>query len=234
MKRYKQILDDIRDVSRDIKAEQAKEAALVDKFMSADTIVNRINIKKSVEDEMSEVSQRIKDLKIAKKIMEHNVQVAMFHEVIPVALDVLSKYAGKPYGEKTRRKISDEVKEDTGCGFYIGSRYSSQTYEIYPTDMAAQFSHISCGTEWSNGSRSHLLIDNKIQIVPIEDIGLYYMQDEYVDDIDCRVQTLKTLYAAAVEKQKELDGICSQYNSLAVGGLTHIYKDKYIYEQMEI
>jgi len=48
-------------------------------------------------------------------------------------------------------------------------------------------------------------------------------------------QTCQMTYnPEAVAKQKELESICSRYNSLAVGDLAHLYHDKRIYENMEI
>ena len=67
-----------------------------------------------------------------------------------------------------------------------------------------------------------------------DEIELYYISREYVEDIPHRVEELKTIYAEAVAKQKELDAICSKYNSLAVGDIQSIYKDKPIYENMRI
>ena len=40
--------------------------------------------------------------------------------------------------------------------------------------------------------------------------------------------------AKAYEKQQELAEICSEYNSLAVGNIKSIYKDKHIFPNMEI
>lgn len=38
----------------------------------------------------------------------------------------------------------------------------------------------------------------------------------------------------AYEKQQELATLCSEYNSLAVGNIKNIYKDKNIFPNMEI
>lgn len=87
---------------------------------------------------------------------------------------------------------------------------------------------ISCGTEYKDGNKKPLLIDNKIQFVTFEEIELYYITREYVEDIPGRVEELRAIYIEAVEKQKELEAICSRYNSLAVGDLAHIHHDERI------
>ena len=145
---------------------------------------------------------------------------------MPVALEILSKYNGKPYGTKTKQKISDEIKEKTNCRFYISSRYGSDSFDIYPSDASNEY-NINCGTVYINGSQKQILIDNKIQPVKFEEVQLYYIDSEYVTDIPQRVETLKSLYKEAVAKQEELKAICDSFNKLAVG-IDHIYYDRYL------
>lgn len=78
-----------------------------------------------------------------------------------------------------------------------------------------------------------MLIDNKIQVVEFKDLVIYSSK-EYIDDITVRINKLKELYKKAVEKQKDLDKACIEFNSLAVGDIKHIYSDKHIYENMDI
>lgn len=175
------------------------------------------------------------DLQIALKILQNNAKIALFNEVMPVALEVLSKYNSKPYGTKTKQKISDEIKEKTNCRFYISSHYTLDSFDIYPSDTSNEYS-ISCGT----GRQKRILIDNKIQPVKFEEVRLYYINSEYVTDIPQRIETLKSLYKDAVAKQEELKAICDNFNKLAVG-INHLYYNKHIfyynkhiYKNMEI
>lgn len=197
-------------------------------------IKTRISTKRSLEKEMNENSENIKNLKITMEILKNNAKVALFNDVLPVALEILKKYNGKPYGEKTREKIAEEVKAATNCRFYISSRWGSHSFDVYPANSFGNDYNISCGTEYKDGNKKPLLIDNKIQFVTFEEIELYYITREYVEDIPGRVEELKAVYIEAVEKQKELEAICSRYNSLAVGDLAHIHHDKRIYEHMEV
>ena len=79
-----------------------------------------------------------------------------------------------------------------------------------------------------------MLEENKIQVLEINDLTLYYTSKEYIDNIPKRIKELKRLYKKAYEKQQELAEICSKYNNLAVGNIKNIYKDKNIYPNMEI
>ena len=234
MKKFIEILEEIKQTHEAAKAAEAKGEALVDSYMKIDDIKSRIEKKRAVEAQINENGEKIKNCKIAIKILKNNAKIALFNEVMPVALEVLKKYSGKPYGDKTRQKICDEVQQKTNCRFYIGSRWGSCSFDVYPMDGFGSDYNISCGTEYTDGSKKPLLIDNKIQLVSFDEIALYYITREYVENIRERIEELKAVYKEAVAKQKELETICNRYNSLAVGDLVHIYHDKRIYENMEI
>lgn len=234
MKKFIDILEEIKQTRKAITAAEARENELVESYMKICDLRERHEARKAAENDMMKASEEKKNLQITIKILKNNAKIALFNEVLPVALEVLAKYSGKPYGEKTRQKISDEIKEKTNCRFYIGSRYGSDSFEVYPVDTFGNDYNISCGTDYTDGSKKPLLIDNKIQLVTFEEIALYYISREYVENVPQRVEELKAIYKEAVAKQKELESICSRYNSLAVGDLSHIYHDKRIYENMEI
>lgn len=234
MKKYVEILEEIKRTGEAIRAAEARENELVKSYMKVCDLRGRHQARKAVEGEIVENQQRCKDLELTRKILKNNAKVALFNDVLPVALEILKKYSGKPYGEKTREKIAEEVKAATNCRFYIGSRYGSHSFEVYPVDAFGNDYNISCGTEYTNGNKKPLLIDNKIQLVSFEEIALYYISRDYVEDIPHRVEELKQLYKEAVVKQKELKTICSCFNTLAVGDIPHIYKDKNIYENMQV
>ncbi len=234
MKKYIDILEEIKQTYGAIKAAEARESELVESYMKICDLRERHEARKAAENDMIKASAEKKDLQITIKILKNNAKIALFNEVLPVALEILAKYSGKPYGEKTRQKISDEVKAATNCRFYIGSRYGSDSFEVYPVDGFGNDYNISCGTDYTDGSKKPLLIDNKIQLVTFDEIGLYYIAREYVADIPQRVEAIKAAHAEAVAKQEELKAACSRFNALAVGDINHIYYDKHIYTNMTI
>lgn len=229
MKKFTEVLEDIKATQEAIKAAEADGKKLIDSYISLEDIRSRIAKKKAIEADMVANTEKIKDLKISLKILKNNAKIALFYDAAPVALAILAKYSGKPYGEKTRRMISDEVQAATNCRFYISSKYSSDSLDFYSVGGLGNDYNISCGTEYKNGSYRRLLVDNKIQPVTFDEIRLCNASCEYVEDIPQRVEELKAIYKEAVAKQKELEEICSRYNSLAVGNLDHIYCDKRIY-----
>ena len=223
MKKFIDILKEIEQTSGAIKAAESKENELIENCMNIYDVKERHEARKAAENDMMKASVEKKDLQITLKILKNNARIALFNEVLPVALEVLKKYSGKPYGEKTKNKISDEIKEKTNSRFYITSHYDSYSFNIYPVDGFGNDYNITCGTKYINGERKPLLIDNKIQLITFDEVGLYYISREYVKDIPQRIENLKTAYAEAVAKQEELVAACDCFNNLVVGDIVHIH-----------
>ena len=234
MKKFTEILEEIKQTYGSIKAAEVRESELVESYMKICDLRERHEARKAAENDMMKASAEKQNLQITIKILKNNARVALFNEVIPVGLEILAKYRGKPYGEKTREKIIDEVKAATNCRFYIDSRYGSDSFEVYPADTFGNDYNISCGTNYTDGSKKPLLIDNKIQLVSFEEIALYYISSEYVADIPQRVEAIKAAHVEAVARQEELNAACSRFNALAVGDIEHLYYNKHIYTDMTI
>lgn len=234
MKAFNEIQKDIEKTYQTIKENNKKIDELVNTYSNIMGFKEKIAQKRAVEKDMCKLNEEIKDLTITIKVLNNNAKIALFNEVMPQALEVLAKYKNKPYGQKTEQKIKDEIKEKTNCSFYINERYNSQEYHIIPLEFSGNTYNIECGTKFENGEQKKLLINNKIQVVEFEELSLYYTSKEYIENIPQRIKQLKKLYKKAVEKQKELDAVCDEFNSLAVGNIKHIYSDKRIYENIGI
>lgn len=234
MKTFNEIQKDIEKAYQTIKENNKKIDELVNTYSNIMGFKEKIAQKRAVEKDMCKLNEEIKGLTITIKILNSNAKIALFNEVMPQALEVLAKYKNKPYGPKTEQKIKDEIKEKTNCSFYINERYNSQEYHIIPLEFSGNTYNIECGPKFENGEQKKLLINNKIQVVEFEELSLYYTSKEYIENIPQRIKQLKKLYKKAVEKQKELDTVCGEFNSLAVGNIKHIYSDKRIYENIGI
>lgn len=234
MKKFNEIQKDIEKAYQTIKENNKKIDELVSTYSNIMGFKEKITQKRKVENEMCKLNEEIKDLTITIKILNSNAKIALFNEVMPQVLEVLAKYKNKPYGPKTEEKIKDEIKEKTNCSFYISDRYNSQEYHIIPLEFSRNTYNIECGSKCIDGKQKKLLDENKIQALELNDLTLYYSSKEYIDNIPKRIKELKRLYKKAYEKQQELDALCSEYNSLAVGNIKNIYKDKHIFPNMEI
>lgn len=121
MKEFKEILEEIRDAEN-------QENELINRYMKVYDLEERHESRKAAENDMLQASTKKQNLQITIKILKNNAKIALFNEVLPVALEILTKYENKPYGEKTRQKINDEVKEKTKCLFYINSKWDSYSF----------------------------------------------------------------------------------------------------------
>lgn len=234
MKKFTEILKDVSKAYQTIKKIDEKTEELQNTYLNIVNLKERHEKRKDVENDLVRLEEKKKDLQITIKILNSNAKIALFNEVMPIVLEVLTKYKNKPYGPKTEEKIKDEIKEKTNCGFYISTRYSSQSYHIILLEFSNNNYNIECGTKCIDGKQKKLLDENKIQVLNFNDLTLYYTSKEYIDNIPKRIKELKRLYKKAYEKQQELATICSEYNNLAVGNIKNIYKDKNIYSNMDI
>lgn len=233
MKKFNAIIREVKQTQQKINELEEETKQLRKTYLNIMDIKERYEKMKTVENELIRLEEKKKDLQITIKILTSNAKIALFNEVMPQVLEVLAKYKNKPYGTKTEQKIKDEIKDKTGCGFYISYRYT-QEYHIFPLKFISNDYNIECGTKCENGKQKKLLIDNKIQVPELNDLTIYYSSKEYIDNIPKRIKDIKRLYKKAYEKQKELEKICSEYNSLTVGSIKNIYKDKNIYPNMDI
>ena len=234
MKKFSDIIKEVNQTRQKIKEVEEKTKEIRNTYLNIMDIKERHEKMKTVENDIVKLEEKKKDLQITIKILNSNAKIALFNETMPVVLEVLAKYKNKPYGPKTEQKIRDEIKEKTNCSFYISCRYSSQEYHIIPLEFSNNDYNIECGTKYIEGNKKKLLDDNKIQVPELNDLTIYYASKEYIDNIPKRIKELKKLYKKAYEKQKELEKICNEYNSIAVGNIKNIYKDKNIYPNMDI
>lgn len=156
------------------------------------------------------------------KILENNAKIALYYESIPVILEILNKYNGKSLGPKTTAKIKDEVFKSVNCRFYFDS---SNNIVITPCDW---YYRITVGLKSRNRS---FLQNNKLDIsgISIDNTILCYINDEYVEDIQGRIEELIELKNEAIKLQRSLESVCSKYNHLSVDGIANIEYHHYIY-----
>lgn len=230
MKTFKEIMQDIKSARMQLEESKATEKALTDKWLSEYDREKRKETYKDYTQDLIKAEKATKNLSLTIKFLQNNARISLFHDVMPVLLDILSKYEGKPYGEKTREKIAKELEERIGARAYISTRYDTDEIRIYPSNSFGNTYTITVGTK----PNEHILIDNKIQILPIESFSIWYINKRYFEDIQAAIVEMETLYNKAYSMQKELDSVCGAFNKYAVEGISSIYCDKRIYERMII
>ena len=234
METFKEIMKQIETTFDMIDKSKENEKRLEAEWMKEIDLMKRHETRKGLESEWSKACETTRDLYLAVRLLQNNARVALFHDVMPVLLEVLAKYKGKPYGEKTRAKIAQEVEERTGARAYIGTKYNQDEISIFPPRGFGNTYSITAGPKYNAETKEYnrILIDNKIQILPLECFFIWYIKSEYIEDIPAAVAEMKELYKKAVEIQKELSAICSAFNKYAVDGIESIYCNKTIYERL--
>lgn len=162
MKTFNEILKDIEATRKAIDKSENNEKRLEAEWTSILDMKERHEKRKALEAEWSVAGQETKDLYLSLYLLKNNARIALFNDVMPVLLEVLEKYKGKPYGEKTRDKISKEVEEKAGARAYIGTRYNQEEISVYPSSGYGNDYSITIGTKYINGKQDRILIDNKI------------------------------------------------------------------------
>lgn len=236
MKTFKEIMKQIETTFDMIDKSKENEKRLEAEWMKETDLMKRHEIRKGLEAEWSKAGETTRDLYLTVRLLQNNARIALFHDVMPVLLEVLAKYKGKPYGEKTREKIAKDVEERTGARAYIGTKYNQDCISIFPSWGFGNTYSITAGPKYNSETKEHdrMLIDNKIQVLPLECFEVWYIRSEYFEDIPAAVAEMKEHYKKAVEMQKELSEICSAFNKYAVEGIESIYCDKRIYERLMV
>jgi len=139
MKKVNALIKDYDKIAARIKANEAKINDLSLMYERRDAIEKNELAKykelharfKENENEIIKLSEAVYIDKIAQQIINENIKAAAVAEVFPVIKEVLTKYNGKPYGEKTADRIRAEIKEKTGYYISISGYLKNDTITIY-------------------------------------------------------------------------------------------------------
>ena len=237
MKKFAEIIHDIEATRAAIKESEAAEKEIEAKWIAENDRAARHEIFEALAGDLAAAQARTKDLRIAFHLMQNNARVALYHESMPALITILDKYKGKPYGEKTRAKIADEMETATGARVYIGTRYNREEIVIYPASGVGRNGNyqIDCGPVFDSatGDYKRLLINNRIQSLSISDFSLWYIKREYIEDIPAAIEAMKAAHARAVQLKRELDAACKDFNAYAVQGIEEL-SERRIYDKIMV
>lgn len=227
MKKYTEVLAQIEKAREEMKHAK-QEIESVDKAYSnifeGLTLKERINKKKESEviekqDTYLKIVEKWANVEIDCKVkialLKSNAKLALMNDILDVVVSAFNKFSGKSYGEKTKEKISNEVKEKVNCGAYI----SRNTIYVYTLDYVGREYDLEIGMKDYNNK---LLIDNKIQKFTKDDLKLYNGNNNYIDNVDTEVEYIRNAQAKIIEKEQELKKMCEEYNKHTVNGIEGI------------
>ena len=135
-------------------------------------------------------------------------------------LDIWNSYKGKPYGDKTKEKIRNQIKEATGCWAYFhGNELSLSVAHDVDNELSMYFGYRD-GDIYTRGG----FIDdnNKIREVIVEEVTLNYCHEyeHNPHELAERIyEQKKVLEAELVAYQQKL----SDFNKMLPSTCEHMY-----------
>lgn len=201
---------------REIVAQSKKNSELVSAFNK------RMDEAKTIKEMEAIASEGFVPVvyKIENKILKDNARRMLFAEVIEKILDIWNSYKGKPYGDKTKEKIRNQIKEATGCWAYFhGNELSLSVAHDVDNALSMYFGYRD-GDIYTRGG----FIDdnNKIREVAVEDVTLNYCHEyeHNPHELAERIyEKKKVLEAELVAYQQKL----SEFNKMLPSTCEHMY-----------
>lgn len=233
MKTYKEIMEEIKANAKKVKSLEAEAEQIqqdIKALLKQMTPENKEDIFKQYDPlkaKQTALKDRINHLHIVHKILNSNALISMKVESLPFILEIFAKYNGKPYGDKTKEKISNAIFEKTGFECYVKLNYGSGVYVIYNPER--YYDSVEIYPKYNDGVKERLLVGNRIRALRLSDFDLEVWEKEYIEDIPGRINELKELYFAAYDAQQTLNNICSKFNGLKPSTMDNINAYKVIY-----
>lgn len=205
----------LNEIREERQANAARVAELNEKI---DRAVNSWRTKEPFPEDFTALGAELETAKKIGLILRNNYAYRLAADVLPALVEVLKKYNGKKYGEKTREKMGEEFNAMTGCGLYLErGTFSRDCNQAHIYEMRDGYKH---GEEIEFYTKQCYIItvDNFIRAQPADAFKLYDIH-EYIEDPAGRVEEL-------AEKKKELDELhtafnkaVDAYNALTVKGM---------------
>lgn len=155
--------------------------------------------------------------KLRAAILRDNARRAFFEEITPQAVAIFQKYAGRPYGEKTRRKIADEIHEKTGFYCYISANSYHSKMQFAAGETRAPWTYDEMELSLYHGKENELrpLLDskNKISTESADALQPYGLRP-YVEDPDEQAEKIKAAHERALAAWETWSAAASAYNDL--------------------
>lgn len=170
-------------------------------------------------EKITAISVEADSLKKQTAIYRNNLLVKVLSDAMPIIIEEFAKYDGKPYGEKTRSKISEAIQQKANVRVYIDkTSYKSvfDSIDVY-TDLHG-YRSIAMYTEYDKeaGKRPELLIDNKINASAFKKLISPHKPTDYIEAPAEYVEELRILKEEAEHAKNKLIEACNKYNALSV------------------
>jgi hypothetical protein len=233
MNKYGEILAEIQRVKKTItgvkKAEEKEKRALlryeVAHGESEEARAQALQALREAEAETAKEYERETRAKMIIEILKANAGRVLYEDNIGKICEIWNSYAGKPYGEKTRDKIREEMREKLGLSVWVSEQYGAKI-SIHTTDQKTPHYWHADGLEvygiYKDGESAHALNgENKMQELTPEKLRLSYI-GEYIDDPKKHADKIIKLHQKARQALKAFEDIASEYNQATRGKIERI------------
>lgn len=241
MERNEKIREEIKNANariREREQENDKRAAEIvtawtrdgDKFKKHDITPAEQENNERLERAMVNAEQENKRDKLRAEILRENLKAAIFEMLKPIIWETLKKYDGKPYGDKTREKIAEEIK--TACGYrvYFSERYGSGEIKAYNAASYSNAENIAIYAH--NVPIFSGELKNRLREPSDEEKAAFsvaYEKARYTEpaEIDAAIDKIIAAHKAAEEAQAAYNAAADFYNEIAPNNTEHaerIYK----------
>lgn len=227
MKTLQEIREQRAEIAAEIKATKAKRDESEKAWANTPTRERLAYIKKTSQPDRimrdwDAANKKIKRLEKIAAILKSNYRAALASDVVPVVTSILSKYDGKKAGEKTRQKISDELKAACGCSCFFERFYSSN--ESRALHISEILTHCT-GEQITISAGMSAFIDEENNINgKINAADLRGDWFEYVENPEKRLDEIDENMAKLEETKKIYNELAEKINALSVGSVQYIQK----------
>ena len=161
---------------------------------------------------------------VYRKALRHNIEVAFITEMLPKICGVYQKYAGKRIGEKTEKKIRDEIKEtiNDDNNSYVSLYNNSLTIWAFHERVCLYFGRYDDpAAPYGKSSYKAYNDEGKLNKLTPE---MFVYHKKYIEDIPAYIEEKKALAEKLAELSKEIEKVREQYDdNLAEGYRTLDY-----------
>ena len=166
-------------------------------------------------------------IELIHRIEHDNDRQVMFTTVMPHVIDILKKYSGKQYGEKTKEKMRNELKALCNCSFYLSSGYS-EDISIVPlttqgySDFRFSYSDFRIYVKYPlRDERRPLSESNRIcGDFELSDFYLSFCH-EYVDDVEAHAEKILESFKALCAQAESFEDSIHVFNGMLPSQVEH-------------
>ena len=177
------------------------------------------DLAKANETKIFELSEELSDLKIALQVLRENRRAATVAEGLEALKNIIAKYDGKAYGEKTRDKIREEMRAK-GFSFYFDGYHLDKSADYLKINVFNTHFMSNDYTEIYTSSQNPFIdADNKIHVDAFEGAKTNV---KYSENVSKRVKEIKKAIKAHEEATAKADATQDALNNVLPYGCGYI------------